>query len=157
MRIGLISDTHDNIDKINKAVRLFNKHKVQFVLHAGDYIAAFSVFKLKGLKARWQGVFGNNDGEKAGLLRASAGLIHQGPLRIKLGERRITLVHDIKSINPAKERADLIVFGHTHKPQIIHKHNKIMINPGEACGWLSGVSTVAIVDLSDMKVQAFDL
>lgn len=157
MLIGVLSDTHDNLEKIKKAVDLFNREKVDFVLHAGDYVAPFSLSGFKGLKSGWKGVFGNNDGERAGLSKSSAGAIHNGPLRIKLQQRKITLVHDINSINVDKEPADLIIFGHTHKPQIIRRHDKLLVNPGEACGWLSGVSTAAIVDLSDLSIKTFNI
>lgn len=36
MKIGLISDTHDNIQIIQNAISLFNDKHVSFVIHAGD-------------------------------------------------------------------------------------------------------------------------
>ncbi len=39
MILGIISDSHDNLPKLKKAVTLFNKKNVSLVLHAGDYIA----------------------------------------------------------------------------------------------------------------------
>jgi len=68
----------------------------------------------------------------------------------------------IKGISPinidlAKENAALIVFGHTHKPEIVEKDNKLCINPGETGGWLSGKSTVVIVDLKDLSHKSFTL
>ena len=78
MRIGILADTHDNLPKIERAVRFFNKEKVDFVLHAGDFIAPFAVSKLKGLTCSWLGVFGNNDGEKNGLSGISEGKIKSG-------------------------------------------------------------------------------
>ena len=41
MRIGVISDTHDNLLMIKKAVEVFNRHGVGMVVHAGDFIAPF--------------------------------------------------------------------------------------------------------------------
>lgn len=67
MIIGALSDTHDNLPKIEKAVKFFNKKKVDFVLHAGDFVAPFAVDRLNKLSCEWLGVFGNNDGEKKGL------------------------------------------------------------------------------------------
>ncbi len=157
MKIGILSDSHDNLPKIEKAVELFNKNKVGFVLHAGDFIAPFTILKFKNLKCDWRGVFGNNDGEKTGLSRISEGRIQDGPLRIELAGKIITLVHDIKTINPDRERAALIIFGHTHKSEIIKKSKLLLINPGEAGGWLTGKSTVAIVDLATLSHKIFSL
>jgi len=151
MTLGILSDTHDNIPKIEKAVKIFNKNKVGFVLHAGDFVAPFTIPKLKALSCDWQGVFGNNDGEKEGLAGISQGKIQEGPLRIALDNKKITLTHDIKRIDPETEAADLVVFGHTHQPEITKQGEKLIINPGECGGWLTGESTIALVDLNSLS------
>ncbi|MBM3251406.1 MAG: metallophosphoesterase [Candidatus Omnitrophica bacterium] len=157
MKIGILSDSHDNLVKLEKAVRFFNKNKVGFVLHAGDFIAPFALSKLENLKCNWRGVFGNNDGEKAGLLKRSAGKVAKGPLRITVYKRKISLAHDINTVNLAKEKADLAAFGHTHKAQISKQGNTLIVNPGECGGWLTGKSTVAIVNLATMSARIFKI
>lgn len=150
MLLGIISDSHDNLSKIKKAVRLFNKKKVELVLHLGDFVAPFSVAVLKELICPWQGVFGNNDGEKEGLLKISEGKIKNPPLRIELNKKIITLVHDINTININEENSDIILFGHTHRTQIEKKNSFLLFNPGECCGWLTGKATVALLDLKTL-------
>ncbi|HTY45967.1 MAG TPA: metallophosphoesterase [Patescibacteria group bacterium] len=151
MKVGILSDTHDNLPQIEKAIALFNRQQVDLVLHAGDFVAPFAIAKFQELSCPWAGVFGNNDGEKKGLAAASEGRIQEGPLRTTLGGRKITVVHDIASINPQTEEADLIVFGHTHRQAALKQQDKLLINPGECGGWLSGKSTVAVVDLETMS------
>jgi putative phosphoesterase len=153
MKIGVFSDTHDNLPKIDKAVRFFNKNKVGFVLHAGDFIAPFVVARLKHLNSDWCGIFGNNDGERIGLTDISEGKIKVGPLRLKLDNKNITLVHDINQIDAKREPADVIIFGHTHKAQITKQDNKLLINPGECAGWLTNKSTIALIDLTSLSVK----
>lgn len=153
MKIGVFSDTHDNLPKIDKAVRFFNKNKVGFVLHAGDFIAPFVVARLKHLTSDWCGIFGNNDGERIGLTDISEGKIKVGPLRMKLDNKNITLVHDINQIDDKREPADVIIFGHTHKAQITKQDNKLLINPGECAGWLTNKSTIALIDLTSLSVR----
>ena len=63
MLIGIISDTHDNLPMIEKAVKKLNEENVALVLHAGDYVSPFVIPKLKALNAKLIGVFGNNDGD----------------------------------------------------------------------------------------------
>ncbi|MFH1396994.1 MAG: metallophosphoesterase [Candidatus Omnitrophota bacterium] len=157
MKIGLLSDSHDNLPNIEKAVKFFNREKVDFVLHAGDFVAPFTIGKLGKLKCGWKGVFGNNDGEKAGLMNLSKWRIQQGPLRMTLNKKNITLIHALNEIDPDKERSDLIVYGHTHRPEILQKSDKLMVNPGEASGWLYGSPTVAIVDLDTLKAKIFKI
>jgi hypothetical protein len=157
MIIGILSDTHDNLQKIEKAVKLFNKNKVDFVFHAGDFVAPFTIPKLKALTCDWRGVFGNNDGEKNGLSAISEGKIQEGPLRIELDRKKITLTHDINKINSKTEEADLIIFGHTHNSEIRKQDDKLLINPGECGGWLTGKSTVALVDLTSLSARIFKI
>lgn len=60
MKIGLISDTHDNIQNIRKAVRKFNdKHVDVVIIHAGDFVNPIAVESLAGVTL--VGVLGNND------------------------------------------------------------------------------------------------
>ncbi len=157
MKIGILSDSHDNLPKIEKAVKFFNKQKVGFVLHAGDFVAPFTILKFKNLKCDWRGIFGNNDGERTGLARISEGKIKVGPLRITLDNQKVTLVHDINTINPDAEDAVLIIFGHTHKSQILKKNSKLIINPGEVGGWLTDKFTVAIADLDSLTGKIFEI
>ncbi|HOU36051.1 MAG TPA: metallophosphoesterase [Candidatus Omnitrophota bacterium] len=147
MRIGILSDTHDNLPAIKRAVDFFNQQKVQFVFHAGDFIAPFAIPYIDKLACDWRGVFGNNDGERQGLERASAGRIKEGILRVEIGNARIVMAHDSAALDIRQEKADIFVCGHTHKPEIAAHGNCLIVNPGEACGWLSGIATVAVADL----------
>lgn len=148
MKIGLIADTHDNLPLIKKAVELFNKCKAGFVLHAGDFIAPFSVKPLFDLACRWKGVLGNNDGEVQGLVRISKGNISRQPLVLQLGGLKITLVHEYR-----KADTDVIVFGHTHTPHIEKQGKQLLVNPGEASGWVTGKSSVALLDLETLSAE----
>ena len=57
--IGIISDSHDNINAIRKAVELFNGKKVKAVLHAGDLVSPFTARAFKELESKLYFVFGN--------------------------------------------------------------------------------------------------
>ncbi len=158
MRIGILADTHDNLPQIRKAVRFFKRRRVNFVLHAGDFISPFAVRELlRELPCGFYGVFGNNDGERVGLSKVSKRRIKPPPLKIILNGRRIILVHDINSISMETEKAELIVSAHTHKPEISRKSSFLLVNPGECGGWLSGRSSVAIIDLEKLNPAIFYL
>jgi uncharacterized protein len=157
MIIGILSDTHDNLPKIEKAVKFFNQKKVGFVLHAGDFVAPFTIDKLEKLSCQWQGVFGNNDGEKKGLSARSRGRIKEPPLRLRMAGRKVTVVHDRLILDFEKEKADLIIFGHSHKAEVTRINNKLIVNPGECSGWLSGKSSVALADLESLTARIFKI
>ena len=67
--IGIISDSHDNLAAIRKAVEFFNKKQVKAVLHAGDIISPFTVREFKELNPKLYFVFGNNDGDRVTLTK----------------------------------------------------------------------------------------
>ena len=73
MKIGIISDTHDDITNTNKAIDIFEHNKVEVVIHAGDMISPPVINEFKRLTengVKFFGIFGNNDGEKDGLKNA---------------------------------------------------------------------------------------
>ena len=63
MRVGIISDTHDQVDKIKKAIRILNKEKVDLTYHLGDWCSPFNLHLFKDLKCSLKGIFGNNDSD----------------------------------------------------------------------------------------------
>ena len=70
MIICIISDIHDRLPLLEKAINRLNEEKVELVLCAGDYVAPFVTSYFKALKAKMIGVFGNNDAEKQTLKEA---------------------------------------------------------------------------------------
>lgn len=155
MKVGLISDTHDNLPKIEKAVEIFNKNKVEFVIHAGDFVAPFSILPLQRLNCNWIGVLGNNDGEKEGLITKSQGRIKPGQISLVLDNKKLIVIHNVEKYT--QEPADVVIFGHTHKAEIKKDNNLLMVNPGEASGWLYGRSTVGILELDNLNVNIIDI
>ena len=101
MLIGVLSDTHDNLPRIREAVEKLNAIGVEFVIHCGDFIAPFSLKPLSDLRCEYRGVFGNNDGEKSGLRKASEGKIGAEFEELELDRKKIFLCHfhdDISSL-----------------------------------------------------------
>jgi len=160
MKLGIIADTHDNMPKIAHAVELFNREKVDLVLHAGDFVSPFTAREFKRLQAKLLGVFGNNDGDKLYLLERYRGIgeLHEDYCELKLDGRRIALMHQPKFLETliASKRYDLIVYGHTHELDL-REGPPLVLNPGEAGGWLGGRATAAIVDLKTLKAEIVEL
>jgi hypothetical protein len=154
MKIGIMADSHDNIPNIEKAIDIFNDSRISLMIHAGDFIAPFSINSINRLKSSYIGVFGNNDGEKEGLRVVSNHRIKEPPYIIEINNKRIFITHIFK--NNAKD-CDIIIFGHTHKPELKKEEGSIIINPGECGGWLTGRATISILDMDNMKVDFIDL
>lgn len=159
MKIGVVSDTHDRLPTFARAVTMFKRLRVDAIFHAGDYVAPFAARLISPaeLTIPTHCIYGNNDGERAGLKTVLPNLV-DGPYKVVLGGRTIVMHHFLDWMKPADYKgADLIISGHDHKPTIDARDGKLFLNPGECCGWLSDRCTVAIVDLDAMSAQLVDV
>ena len=161
MKIGIISDTHDHMGNCRKACEAFAAEGVKTVLHAGDINAPFAVVPFHDARIKLIAVFGNNDGEKLFLRERFAEMgfeLHHGPHEFQLQGRRICLMHEPRCLESLVKSGsyDLIVHGHTHE-LAIHEEGTLVVNPGEACGYLTGKPTCAIVELDDLSGRIIDL
>ena len=125
LRIGIISDTHDDIENVQRAIEIFNTEKVEYVIHAGDYIFPGIVVEFKKLNAKLIGVLGNNDGEKVHLLKNFLNI--GGELKGEIGEIELDglsfgIYHgtdrEVKEKLVNSQKYDVIVSGHTHKTEL---------------------------------------
>jgi putative phosphoesterase len=155
MLIGIIADTHDNMITLKKAVDYFNARNVHQVIHAGDFTSPFTFRVLKELRSDFTGIFGNNDGDRLLLQKHSDGKVHNQPHILDLDNRKIIVMHEHHIIDALAESGhyDLVIYGHTHEPEIRKVKDTLIINPGETCGWLYGKTTVAVADLSEMTAE----
>jgi len=165
MLIGLIADTHDNLPLVDKAVKKLNEMNVGLVLHAGDYVAPFVIPKLKELKAKMIGVFGNNDGDHELLKKRFNEYedleVHGNFAEIIVGGLKIALLHgDEEELLEAlinSQSFDIVVHGHIHKAEVYQKGKTLIVNPGEACGYLTGKSTIALLDTDRREAEIIEL
>lgn len=155
--IGIISDTHDNLDRLRRAIAFFNDAGCTLVIHAGDFVAPFAARELLALKCPVRAVYGNCDGEKAGLSQAFKGLgsIEEPPISFSHEGRSFTVRH-AEGRDPGPRiwpTPDCLILGHTHIPLVEKRGTTLVVNPGECGGWLRGLSTVALLDAATMEVD----
>lgn len=157
MRIGVISDTHDRLPAIDRALARFEEWRVEAVLHLGDIIAPFAAKKLTTLSVPLHVIYGNNDGERAGLKETLPQIV-DGPLSIELGGRRLMLHHFIEWLTPEQiASADAVLTGHTHEVLNELRDGQLFLNPGECCGWVTGRCTVALLDTDTLTAEVDDV
>ncbi|MEM4683108.1 MAG: metallophosphoesterase family protein, partial [Ignisphaera sp.] len=58
-----MSDSHDNIVAIEKALNIFRKEDIDVLIHLGDIISPFAFAKILEFPAKILVVLGNNDGD----------------------------------------------------------------------------------------------
>jgi putative phosphoesterase len=159
-RFAIIADTHDNLPLIEAAVAAANERGADYVLHCGDYVSPFTARAFGGLKARFIGVFGNNDGDRPMLLKTykDIGPIHSDPHREKLEGISILITHkpDIAEDAAAMGGYDLVAYGHDHAVRV-ERGLTLLICPGEVGGWTTGRSTMAFVDMPENDVEIIEI
>ena len=132
------------------------------VLHAGDFCSPFALKAFEDAQISLAGVFGRNDGDHEGLLsRAQAGFgaeLFESPHSFEIGGRRILLVHDIGEVSKRSVLShEIVIHGSTHQQEMKTRGETLIVNPGEACGWLFGTPSAAVLDLDSRDVQFLTL
>lgn len=141
MKIAVLSDTHDNIWNVRRALELISRENAELIIHCGDIIApfVFKEFTAAGIPVHC--VFGNNDGDKYLLTKtadSSKGLITlYGTIgEINAGGFFTAFTHEPGFAEglAATGKYDLVCFGHTHTA--VHKNTSgtILLNPGDVMG-----------------------
>jgi putative phosphoesterase len=161
LRLGVLADSHDHLDFLEKAVDLFRQRQVQAVVHAGDFVAPFTVPVLGQAGCKVYGVYGNNDGERVLLQRRFAeigGELHERPHEFELGGQRVLVLHEPVGLEGLARAGTwaLVVYGHTHQVDL-REGPTVILNPGEVCGWLTGRATAAVVELPQGWVEVVEL
>ena len=101
MKIGIISDTHDDFVATNHAIDVFEDNSVEVVIHAGDFISPPIITEFKRLtdkNVKFYGILGNNDGEKKGLRDAFeyiGGKLLGDLGKIEIDGLRFGIYHDV--------------------------------------------------------------
>jgi putative phosphoesterase len=159
--IGIMSDSHDNLDAIRKAIKIFNNEDLDVVIHAGDLISPFTALEFRKLDTELVAIYGNNDGEKEGLKVAYKEIcILEDFKEISVEGWKFSIIHG--SNQPIVDslakcgKYDVVIRGHTHKMEILNGETMI-INPGEVCGYVSGEQTVVLLDTDDLSFEVIHL
>ena len=165
MLIGAVTDSHDNLPLIGKAVQTLNSQKVGLVLHAGDYVAPFTIAKFKKLNCPLIGVFGNNDGDhellKKRFSETANCTVHDRFTQITVEGCRIALLHGDETdlLNAIIDCGyfDAVVHGHSHIQGVQRRGKTLAVNPGELCGYLTGKPTIAVLDTVKNEAKIIEL
>jgi len=156
VKAGILSDSHDQRGFAEDALALFQEEGVGVILHLGDVCRPETIDVYRECGIPLVGVYGNNDSDKEGLQAVSGSGFHQGPYMPEIGGRKVLMAHSFDELQEEigeGGRFDLILFGHTHRPLTMRIGRALILNPGEACGFVSGKATCALIDLDKMEAS----
>ena len=163
MKIGILSDVHDNIKNLETAIMIFEENHVEQLLCCGDLISGIPMRKLGGFSGHVDCVFGNNDGDKV-LMHS---IVHDNNFNItihgdyasfEIGNLRVGMTH-YPFYGKAMAKSgdyDLVACGHTHVANLWDFDGCLLVNPGPVLGFLHSPS-VAIFDTDTRKVDFIEL
>ncbi len=119
MRVGIISDTHDQLAVTRHAVRLLQHERAEVLVHCGDLTGPEIVQICAVLPCFF--ALGNHDADRAPELEHAISQMDGTCLGdggvIKLGGKRVAVVHGhIGMRDMAARRPDYLLHGHSHIP-----------------------------------------
>ena len=162
MKIGIVSDTHNNLRNVNRIVELFNESGVERVIHTGDITQAKTLEVFAHLAMPMYGVYGNNDeGERDSLeaaVNAHGFVFRDPPFVLQWHQRSIMVVHDpLEFGGHLNDSHDLALHGHTHlyryEQSRVNGAGQVIFNPGECAGHMKGFNAIGVLDLADLSAE----
>lgn len=162
MQIAVMSDTHDNIWKLEKA--LPHLAGADVVLHCGDLCSPFVIKHIGDATGAIPVhiVWGNNDGDPFTISQVAQGYEHihlHGPLaELEWGKARVAVNHYPEIARGLAQSGlyDLVCYGHDHTAHEERLDGCLLLNPGEVMG-MNGRSTLALVDHDTLDVSWVEL
>jgi putative phosphoesterase len=164
MIVGVISDTHDNLGGLKKAIQILKENRVEMVVHCGDWVSPYTLEffdeEVQPLKVPIKSVLGNNPGDIKRIIRDNS--LKKNPvewaktvtLKLDLGDKKAIVYHgddyEILGALIDCQKYDVVFTGHTHTPRNEMVGKTLVLNPGATCyaceGKIIEKASVAIYD-----------
>jgi len=144
-RIGIISDTHGRLPQSISKVFI----QTDLIIHAGDIGDPKIIAALEKI-APTRAVRGNMDtGNWARQLRQNE--------TIRINHKRLHVIHDIYKLdlNAESDNYHVVIYGHTHRPQVEKQQGILYVNPGSAMQPRFGYPpSVALLEINGDAINA---
>ena len=124
MKIAIISDTHDNLANLKKAISFINKERIKILIHCGDIFKPETLREgLKGYQGKIYIIFSKADASFSEIPEDSFENLPRVKIyeefgEIKINKRKIAFCHfpEIAKGLAKSQKHGLVFYGHTHKP-----------------------------------------
>ena len=163
MRIAVMSDSHDQIWNMEKALNLVKDLDAEMIIHCGDFVAPFTLKMLAETGLPVHGVFGNNDGDQYLLTKIASApdsliTLHGLMGFVTAHGKTIAFTHyrQVAKGLALSGGCHLACYGHSHVHKVEAAGETPMLNPGEIMG-KEGNPGFCLVDTHDMDIRRVDL
>lgn len=169
MKIAILSDIHDHVWNLEKALAHPLLQETEAMLFCGDLCAPFIVHLLgKAYSKPTHLVLGNNDGDVAAIIANAAKYpnvrLHGEYYRGSLGGITIAVNHYPDNARALAENGgyDVVCYGHNHTIHTEKVNDTLLLNPGAIMGYHGGElrdlpATFLVLETSRMQVTRVDL
>ncbi len=162
MKIAVMSDTHDHLENVEKAVALATERGADVLLHCGDICSPFVMDRLAPFEGPVHVVFGNNDGDPLTISRIAERFSnitvhhHTGVIETEKGLVAFTHYPEHGKGLAATGSYAVVFSGHTHIRMAEEINGTPHINPGEIMGLLERPGFV-IFDLESGESETVEI
>ncbi|NPA39238.1 MAG: metallophosphoesterase [Thermodesulfobacteria bacterium] len=158
MKVAILSDSHDSIPNLKKAIETALRKDAEVLFHCGDLISPFMIPVLANFGKETHLILGNNRGDIFLMMQHLKKYPHinfhgeQAFLEVK--GFKVAMVHypKIAYALAQTQEYDFVFCGHTHVYEVKEVGKTLVLNPGEILG-KEGTPTFAILDLESKKVE----
>lgn len=161
MQIALLSDIHDNILDLAWALDHITNSDAQQVFCMGDIVSPYATEKIAQLSIPVFSVFGNNDGDKAQIMRIALNTDNLltfaqrdfGEIEIESKKYFLTHYPELAEHAALSGRYSAVFHGHTHEMRNEMIKDTPIINPGKLATYPNDTISIAYFDTDTQ--QAF--
>ncbi|NCN06293.1 MAG: metallophosphoesterase family protein [Candidatus Pacebacteria bacterium] len=166
MKFAIVSDTHDRWDLLMQVVVRANRVGCEVLLHGGDLVNPEGIDTLAKFSGDSYLVWGNNEPSHRTTEAITAKIAKHDNIHLAHGtlDQHILGISIFMNHYPEVAQAafsldihDLVVHGHNHVYQVEKNDGKFLINPGEACGRMTGIATFVIFDTKKKSAERIEL
>lgn len=164
MLVGVLSDIHDNLENLDRALGLLDREGVETVLFCGDFCSPIPARSLGAYEGVVHAVFGNGDGDRYRILQAAdtgqapALRLHGEHAELQVAGRQVALTHFPLYGQALARTGDYaaVFSGHTHETREDRLGETLWVNPGEILGW-KGPATLYLWDPAENEGRTVEL
>lgn len=159
MKIGILSDTHNNLTNLQAGLAVFRAEGIHTLVHCGDLTAPETAASLGGFRVLH--VIGNGDFLNGEIRRVllelnplnHSGLIFSGEIDgVPLAAAHGHLPHQVENLL-AEHKFRYIFHGHSHRRHDEMVGQTRLINPGSLGGLKAEERSVCVLDLASGQSQ----
>jgi len=158
MKVAVLSDSHDSIPNLRKAIEKAVEFKAEVLFHCGDLISPFMIPVLSEFGKETHLILGNNRGDIFLMMQHLKKYpyihFHGEQAFLEMGNYKIAMVHypKIAYALAQTQEYDFVFCGHTHIYEVKEVGKTLVVNPGEILG-KEGNPTFVMLDLESKKVE----